>query len=220
MRINAFDDGLCPELLEHSFYDGILEIPRLEPMTQIIEPIGLVPFSKRSKAKDRFVHFYEHESHYQDFTNHPEKYVSELQNHPGIISPDNSIFVDVPLCAQIANLFLSRRIASFLQHCGIYQIPNVRWGDERTFTTIELPEAVAFVGIPHDSIVSIGTYGCCQTQDEKRLMHLGVIEMLKILKPQIVVVYGAMPRDVFCELPSESKFLRFDNWTKEKRLEK
>ena len=51
-------------------------------------------------------------------------------------------------------------------------------------------------------------------------MHLGVIEMLKILKPQIVVVYGAMPRDVFCELPSESKFLRFDNWTKEKRLEK
>ena len=51
-------------------------------------------------------------------------------------------------------------------------------------------------------------------------MHLGVIEMLKILKPQIVVVYGAMPRDVFCELPSESKFLRFYNCTKGKRLEK
>ncbi|MDD7298428.1 DUF4417 domain-containing protein [Fibrobacter intestinalis] len=56
--------------------------------------------------------------------------------------------MDAPLCAQIANLFLSRRNASFLQHCGIYQIPNVRWGDERTFTTIELPEAVAFVFYP------------------------------------------------------------------------
>lgn len=26
MRINAFDDGLRPELLERSFYDGIFEI--------------------------------------------------------------------------------------------------------------------------------------------------------------------------------------------------
>ncbi|WP_073304133.1 DUF4417 domain-containing protein [Fibrobacter intestinalis] len=79
----------------------------------------------------------------------------------------------------------------------------MRWGDERTFTTVELPEAVAFVGIPHHSIVSIGTYGCCQTQDEKRLMHLGV-------------VYGAMPKNVFCDLPNEPRFLRFDNWDKER----
>jgi hypothetical protein len=91
----------------------------------------------------------------------------------------------------------------------------VRWGDERTFTTVELPEAVAFIGIPHNSIVSIGTYGCCQTQDEKRLMHLGVVEMLKVLHPQIVVVYGSMPKDVFCDFPYEPRFLRFDNWDKE-----
>ena len=215
MRINAFDDGLRPELLERSFYDGIFEIPRLEPLEQIVEPAGLVPFSKRQRARNRFVHFYEHEAHYQDFTNHPEKYIKDLLEHPGIISPDNSILVEAPLCAQIANLFISRRNASFLQHSGVYQIPNVRWGDERTFTTVELPEAVAFIGIPHNSIGSIGTYGCCQTQDEKRLMHLGVVEMLKVLHPQIVVIYGSMPKDVFCDLPYEPRFLRFDNWDKE-----
>lgn len=191
MRINAFDDGLRPELLEHSFYDGIFEIPRLEPLERIVEPAGLVPFSKRQKARDRFVHFYEHEAHYQDFTNHPEKYIKDLLEHPGIISPDNSILVEAPLCAQIANLFISRRNASFLQHSGVYQIP-------------------------HNSIVSIGTYGCCQTQDEKRLMHLGVVEMLKVLHPQIIVVYGSMPKDVFCDFPYEPRFLQFDNWDKER----
>lgn len=100
----------------------------------------------------------------------------------------------------------------------IYQIPNVRWGDERTFSTKELPEAVAFVGIPCDSIVSVGTYGCSQIRDEKRLLHLGFIEMLNVLHPRIVVIYGPMPRDVFCEFPYEPKLLQFDNWDKEMRL--
>lgn len=218
MRINAFDDGLRSELLEQAFYDGIFEIPRLEPLTDIIVPSGLVPFSKRKLARNRFVHYYEHEARYQKFTNHPELFLDELSQHPGIISPDNSILVEAPLCAQIANLFISRRNACFLQHNGIHQIPNVRWGDERTFTTVELPEPIAFAGIPHDSIVAIGTYGCCQTQDEKRLMHLGIIEMLKVLHPVVVVVYGPMQKDVFCDLPYEPKFIRFDNWDKEQHL--
>ncbi len=216
MRINAFDDGLRPELLEQAFYAGIFEIPRLEPLPNMVVPTGLVPFSKRKQARNRFVHYYEHDSRYQEFTNHPERYLDDLSQHPGIISPDNSILVEAPLCAQIANLFISRRNASFLQRNGIYQIPNVRWGDERTFTTAELPEPIAFVGIPHHSIVAIGTYGCSQTQDEKRLLHLGVIEMLKVLHPATVVVYGPMQKDVFCDLPSEPKFIRFDNWSKEK----
>lgn len=215
MRINAFDDGIRPELLENAFFDGIFEIPYLKPLEKMIEPTGLIPFLKRNKDSSRFVHFYEHEAHYQKFTNHPENFISELSLHPGIISPDNSVLVEAPLCAQIANIFLSRRNASYIQRCGLYQIPNVRWGDERTFTTSELPEAIAFVGIPKNSIVSIGTYGCCQTQDEKRLMHLGVIEMLNILHPQIVVVYGSMPKDVFCNLPYDPRFIRFDNWDKE-----
>ncbi len=217
MRINAFDDGLRPELLEQAFYAGIFEIPRLEPLNHIVVPTGLVPFSKRKRARNRFVHYYEHDSRYQEFTNHPERFLKDLSLHPGIISPDNSILAEAPLCAQIANLFISRRNASFLQRNGIYQIPNVRWGDERTFTTAVLPEPIAFVGIPHHSIVSIGTYGCSQTQEEKRLMHLGFIEMLKVLHPVLVVVYGSMQKDVFCDLSYAPKFVRFDNWIKEQR---
>ncbi len=72
MRLNAFDDGLRPELLEQAFYAGIFEIPRLEPLNDIVVPTGLVPFSKRKQARNRFVHYYEHDSRYQEF-NHPER---------------------------------------------------------------------------------------------------------------------------------------------------
>lgn len=216
MRKNAFDDGLRPELLERAKYDGIFELPRFEPPSRIIEPSGLVPFSNRKNAPKRFVHFYEHETRYQNFTNRPEKFIADLSTHPGLISPDNSVLVEAPLCAQIANIFLSRRNGVFLQHSGLYVIPNVRWGDERTFTTIELPEPIAFVGIPRSSIVSISTYGCCQTRDEKNLMHRGFLALLNFLHPVVVIVYGAMPKDVFFDFPYEPKILRFDNWGKER----
>ena len=51
-------------------------------------------------------------------------------------------------------------------------------------------------------------------------MHLGVIEMLKVLHPVVVVVYGPMQKDVFCDLPYEPKFVRFDNWDKEQHSQK
>ena len=54
---------------------------------------------------------------------------------------------------------MNRAVGCYLQSHGVYVIPNVRWGDERSYTTVELPEKFAFLGVPKNSIVSIGTYG-------------------------------------------------------------
>ncbi len=100
----------------------------------------------------------------------------------------------------------------------IYQIPNVRWGDERAFSTKELPEAVVFVGIPCDSIVSVGTYGCSQIRDEKKAVAFGFYRNVECFAPSDCCYLWALPRDVFCEFPYEPKLLQFDNWDKEMRL--
>ena len=34
----------------------------------------------------------------------------------------------------------------YMQRQGLYVIPNVRWGDERTYTCEYLPEPLAFLG--------------------------------------------------------------------------
>lgn len=43
-------------------------------------------------------------------------------------------------------------IAHYLQKKGVYVIPNVRWGDERTYTTEVFPEPLAFMGFEKHSI--------------------------------------------------------------------
>ena len=213
------DDGFNAELVETAFFDGILEIPRLERPEKIIIPTGMVPFSARNRSKDNSEHvvFYEHDIEFADVLRNPDKYINDLNRFPGVVTLDCSLYIDMPLTAQIANVYRSRAIGHYFQKNGLNVIPNVRWGDERSYTTNELPEKFAFLGLPKGSIVSVGTYGCIKSKEERFQFRLGLIEMLNELEPIIVLVYGAMPDDVFDGLRDKTHFVNYWDWTSTKK---
>ncbi len=45
----------------------------------------------------------------------------------------------------------------------------------------------------------------------------GFHAMLKYLAPEIVLIHGAMPSDVFSDLPSDLHFVHYSDWTTQKR---
>ena len=118
-----------------------------------------------------YIHFYEHDTKFNDVLLSTNDYLDEFKKFKGVISPDCSLYLDMPLCLQIANTYMNRAIGSYLQSEGIYVIPNVRWSDERSYTTTELPEKFAFIGLPKNSILSIGTYGCIQGKNNKHYFN-------------------------------------------------
>lgn len=130
---------------------------------------------------------------------------------------DCSLYLDMPLCLQIANVYMNRAIGHYLQEKGLYVIPNVRWGDERTFTTDVLPEKVAFLGIPKHSIVSIGTYGCIKSRVNKQYFIEGLSAMLDELSPEVVLVYGGMPESIFGQFKGRTDFVNYPDWISTKR---
>jgi hypothetical protein len=107
---------------------------------------------------------------------------------------------------------MNRAIGHYLQQNGIYVIPNVRWGDERTYTVDVLPEKVAFLGLPKHSIVSVGTYGCIRSKEAKYHFRQGLISMLDEIDPEIVLVYGSMPVSVFQGLHERTHFINYPDW--------
>lgn len=161
------DDGFRADLVKDAFFEGAMEIPIIKKPEKIVIPEALIPFSKRKRSNEHkeAIHFYEHDRVFAPLIMDVEKYLDEIKRFPAVISPDCSLYVDMPLCLQIANTYMNRAIGAYLQSKGIYVIPNVRWGDERSYTTCELPEKFAFLGIEKHSIVSIGTYGCIQGKD-------------------------------------------------------
>ncbi|MBR2520306.1 MAG: DUF4417 domain-containing protein [Selenomonadaceae bacterium] len=117
----------------------------------------------------------------------PEDFFDDLLRFPAIVTPDNSLYRDSPLIAQIANVYRSRAIGHYLQKNGAYVITNVRWSDERSYTTDYLPEKFAFLGAPKNSIVSIGTYGCIRGKENKYFFRAGLEAMLDELTPEVVL---------------------------------
>jgi hypothetical protein len=208
------DDGFRPELVETAIFSGKLEIPTIRKPDKIIIPNGLIPFSVRTRShkRDEFVVFYEHDIRFRDVLIAPENYIEDFRSFTGVVSPDCSLYRDMPLCLQIANTYMNRAIGHYLQNRGIYVIPNIRWGDERTYTTCELPEKFAFLGVEKHSIVSIGTYGCIRGKENRFHFRAGLEAMLEELDPTVVLVYGAMPKDVFSDLTKKTKFIHYPDW--------
>lgn len=216
---NLIDDGFRADLVKNATFDGLLEIPSIKKNEAIIIPKDTIPFSLMNQTKDytEFVIFYEHDIKFADLLLATDEYIDQLSNFQGVISPDCSLYRDMPLVLQIANTYMSRAIGYYLQQQGIYVIPNVRWGDERSYTTCELPEKFAFLGLPKHSIVSIGTYGCIQSKINKHYFKEGLRAMLEELEPKVVIVYGSMPDSIFGEFLSKTKFVQYNDWITKKK---
>lgn len=213
------DDGFRPDLVEGAYFDGIFEIPHVPGPKEIIIPGEMVPFTKRKyhTPDNAFIVFYEHDIKFRDILTSTDKYLDELRNFAGVVNPDCSLYRDMPLTLQIANTYMSRAIGYKLWKEQMYSVPNIRWSDERSYTTTLFPEPFAFQGVDKHSIVSIGTYGCIRGQENKEHFKAGLAAMLKYLEPEVVLVYGPMPKDIFTPFLSETKFVRFDDWIKVKK---
>ncbi len=219
-KVNLVDEGFRVSLVETAFFDGKFEIPHIDAPDKIIIPSGMVPFSirERSQNKKDFVCFYENDINFREILTDTEDYVDELKQYPGVITPDCSLYLDAPLCVQIADIYLNRAVGYYLQSQGVYVIPNIRWGDERTYTSDFLGEKVAFQGVDKHSIVSIGTYGQIKSAESKRYFREGLEAMLYELEPEVVLVYGSMPEKIFGGVENRAKFIQYSDWMTRKYM--
>lgn len=216
MKLKAIiDDGCNPELVAGAEFDGGLEIPKICAPSKIWIPEGITPFSQRDKTygKNEALGFYEKDPEFAEVLRNPDRYLEDFARFGAVISIDCSLYRDAPLSVQITNLYRNRAIGSYIQRKGNYVVPNIRWGNDLTYTTKYFPERIAFLGVAKHSIVSVGTYGCIQTREDKYYFRAGLDAMLETLEPQVVLVYGSMPKAVFGNHVNYTKFVPFPDWT-------
>ena len=179
-------------LVENADYDGYYELPVIRTSDHL--PDKVITFSKAmSKTWDDFdcwVVFYEHDRDFERLWSKPRQYLDKLKKFKGIISPDFSLYRNMPLIMQMWNTYRSRAIAVWLQNNGIEVIPNVRFGDERTFS-------FCFDGIEENKTVAVGTHGCIKRKEDKIFFKIGLARMVQRLSPKTIIVYGSAPDSIF-----------------------
>lgn len=186
-------------------YDGYLEMPIIK--RGLYRPEGVIEFSKAisSVSYDYWVHFYEDDASFERIWKNPQKYLPILKKFKGVICPDFSLYRDMPLVMQYWNIYRSRAIGTWLQRHGVNVIPNIRFGDERTYR-------VCCYGVPERGTIAIGTHGCLKNRDDRMYLTEGIKRVVEILAPRIIVIYGTAPNEIFDQYRNQGiTVIQFDS---------
>ena len=93
---------------------------------------------------------------------------------------DGYIFISM-----IWNTYRNRVLGYWLESNGVNIIPNISWGDERSYE-------FCFDGIRKNSIIAIGTYGTAKKKLDRYYLEKAVKEALERIKPSYIVIYGSV----------------------------
>lgn len=198
---SILDDGFQAYLTEGAAFVGAAGIPMLMDLKNTQIPKALISFGKARSCKNKrqYVHFYSHDREFSRILTSTSHYLELMKQFDGVISPDCSILVGQSPCLQQTNTYMNRAVGFHFQKNGIPVIPNIRWGDRSTY-------GFCFLGVPQNSIVSIGSHGCLRDKELRRHFKTGLAAMLEVLYPTDVLVYGRMPEDIFGEYMDQVRF--------------
>lgn len=148
-------------------------------------PKNLIGFNyvKSTNNFDAGVHFFIDDYQFERLWNAPEKYLDLLQYFDCVLTPDFSLYLNMPLAMQIWNVYRSRLLGQYWQDNGITVIPTVSWGDAATFD-------FCFDGLPEKSILAVSTVGVLKESNSMRIFKDGIHELIQRKSPKTLIVYG------------------------------
>lgn len=184
------NDSTKAFLVKDALYDGIYEMPILNGTTVLPNDVILFSDSIYNNDYNKFVVFYEQDYKFERIWNNPKRYLKIMQKFKGVISPDFSLYRNMPLSMQIFNTYKNRAIAHYYEKNNINVIPNIRFSDTRSYD-------FCFDGVPKNGIVAIGTLGCIKRKFDKIHFKLGLDALVQKINPRTIIVYGAKPIDIF-----------------------
>ncbi len=175
--------------------DNAWGIPAL-PLARRV-PARLVAYSDRRAIEhatagpvtdSAAVHFFLDDYRFETVWSKPERGLSRCQRLGAALTPDFSLWRDMPRVMQQWQVYRSRWCGAWLLHHGVAVIPTVSWSTPDSYE-------FAFAGIPAGSVVAVATVGVCREREARELFAAGMSAMLERLAPSVVLVYGRPPTE-------------------------
>ena len=135
---------------------------------------------------DYIAHFYYDDFKFINAWRDPDCYVERLRAFKAVVSPDFSMYTDFPLALQIMACYRRQWVGAYWQSIGIDVIPDVIWGDERSYD-------FCFDGVPRRSVVAVSSVGVKRDSEwggKDGLWAKGYNMMLERLEPTAILYYG------------------------------
>lgn len=169
------------------------EFPIIEEWMAATEPPKeIIQWDRRGDVKNpsnTAICFYCCDPGFQPILGNPKRYVDKLKQYNCVIGLDASPYDNMPLVVQKSQIYLNLAITYYYGSLGMKVIPNVRLGDNRTFTSLE--------AYPKHTLIAIGTHGFTRRLDNRYIFEEQVRKVIEVLEPSGICVYGPASDEIF-----------------------
>lgn len=178
------------ENLERRIFDGVGEygIPEIQPTPYEggCEWISFNYAKSCEKREGKGVHFFVDDYQFNRLWTNIDRYIPMLTQFRYVMSPDFSTYTDFPKAIQVYNHYRKHWVGAYLQEVGIQVIPTISWSTPDSFEW-------CFDGEPEGTTVAVSSVGCMNSKEKKALFLVGYEEMVRRLRPETIIFYGAVP---------------------------
>lgn len=163
--------------------EGKYDMPVLDGVDHV--PADLQGFNYVLNKPDttKGVHFFLDDYQFERIWQRPEFYIEKLIDFDCALTPDFSLYLDMPIAMQVWNIYRSRLIGQIMQDYGITVIPTVSWSTKDSFD-------FCFDGLPQNATLAVSTIGVKQDKEQFEIWIDGMNEMIERLSPTKIIVYG------------------------------
>lgn len=178
--------GNWDKLNTHTMYTsgnswGIPDLP-----VATVVPQQLVAYNDRHRCDHAkpgdAIHFFLDDYRFETVWSKPFRPLSRLQRVGVALTPDFSLWQEMPLAMQLWQVYRSRWCGNWMASNGVSVIPTISWSTRVSYD-------FAFAGIPQKSVVAISSVGIRGDEAQRSYRH-GIKWMLAELDPATVLVYG------------------------------
>lgn len=164
---------------------GKFDMPIIYAENHVCEDFIGFNYALSSDQYKSGIHFFLDDYQFERLWTTPEKYFATLSRFDCCLTPDFSLYLEMPAAMKIWNTYRSRLIGQLLQSNGIKTIPTLSWSDKESFE-------YCFDGIEPGGTVSVSTIGVKKDTKARLLWEQGMRECLKRVKPSSILVYGGL----------------------------
>lgn len=129
------------------------------------------------------VHTFLDDYRFESCWSSPARLLPRVQAVGAALSPDFSVWADMPRATQIFNIYRSRWVGAFWRANGVEVVPTVTWGRSDSFD-------FAFDGLPSGSVVAVSSMGV--RRDAAELFAAGMTELISRCRPSTILAYGRL----------------------------
>lgn len=175
-NLDMFDASRCV---------GFYEMPIIRKSSFIPSDLIGFNYALNSKNKRTGIHCFVDDYQISRLWNNPNAYIEAIAGYECFLSPDFSLYLDMPMAMKVWNVYRSRMVGQYYQDHGIEVIPTVSWAEPETFD-------FCFDGIEQGATVAVSTIGVKRNEYAQKIWQQGMDEMIRIVDPANILLYGGV----------------------------